>query len=273
MMLYFFHQILQFNRPPEDLIDLNLKTDYGRLKKLVQNDNNRATLIQIVKDNGIVAEIQRKFSIDMLNNDNYFVSLLFYMGLLTIKEPYLIQVKLGIPNYSIKTLYWEYLMQLMQETSPDTSVESLPLTEAITALAMEGDAERFIDYVSKNAFGKLSDYDLQRFDEKYIQIMLLAYLFMSKIYIPMSEFEAVPGRADIFLQRNPLLPQVKYEWVFELKYCKTDADEAEIIRKQQKGEEQIREYHGSHRLGGRPDLKAAVIVFIGKNKYRMMVIQ
>jgi hypothetical protein len=270
MMLYFFNQIIEFRKPPEYIIDLNLKTDYGRLQKLVQNDSNRQTLIKIMKEDGIVSEILPKFSIDMLNDISYFVSLLFYMGLLTIKEPYLFQLKLGIPNYSIKTLYWEYLVRLMQDTSPDMNIESQPLNEVIYALAMDGDIERFIGYVSDHAFSRLSDYDLQHFDEKYIQILLLAYLFMSKTYVPMSEYEAVPGRADIYLQRNPLLPQIKYEWIFELKYCKTDAKEAEIETKRNEGIEQIKQYLGSHRLGSRPDLKAAVIVFTGKNKYRII---
>ncbi|GHT48329.1 hypothetical protein FACS189440_11640 [Bacteroidia bacterium] len=269
MMLYFFNQIIQFKKPPIDLVDLNLKTDYGRLKKLVQNDNNRELLLQIVKDGEIVAEILRKFSIDMLNDNSYFVSLLFYMGLLTIKEPVMNKVRLVIPNYSIKTLYWEYLIQLMRETSPDMTIQSMQLDEAITVLAMEGNAERFIDYVSQNAFSKLSDYDLQRFDEKYIKLMLLAYLFMSKIYVPMSEYEAVPGRADIYLQRNPLLPQVKYEWVFELKYCKAGAKESEIAAKRDEGLKQIKQYLASDRLKGHTDLKAAVIVFTGKNKYEI----
>jgi hypothetical protein len=71
------------------------------------------------------------------------------------------------------------------------------------------------------------------------------------------------------LQRSPLLPQVKYEWIFELKYCKTGAGEAEIARQQQKGQEQVIQYLASHRFAGRSDLKAAVIVFIGKNEYRL----
>jgi hypothetical protein len=33
-------------------------------------------------------------------------------------------------------------------------------------MAMEGTIEGFIDYISKNAFSKLSAFDLQRFDEK-----------------------------------------------------------------------------------------------------------
>jgi hypothetical protein len=239
------------------------------LQRLTQNDTNRETLIRIVKEDGIVSDIMQKFSIDMLNDESYFVSLLFYMGLLTIKEPYLLQLRLGIPNYSIKTIYWEYIIKLVHENSPDMSVESLPLTNAIYALAMEGDIDRFITYVSQNAFRKLSDHDLQRFDEKYIRILLLAYLFMSKIYIPMSEYEAVPGRTDIFLQRNPLLPQVKYEWIFELKYCKTGAKAAEIAAKRSEGLKQVGQYLQSHRLKGHSDLRAVVIVFIGKNKFEI----
>jgi hypothetical protein len=216
--------------------------------------------------------VLKKFSIDTLNDTDYFISLLFYMGLLTIKEPVMNKVRLGIPNYSIRTLYWEYIMKLVREHSPEMTIETRYIDEAVTALAMEGDLEHFIAYISENAFSKLSDHDLRQFDEKYIQILLLAYLFMSRIYVPMSEYEAVPGRADIFLQRSPTLPQIKYEWVFELKYCKTDASEAEIIRQQKKGEEQMRQYLDSHRLGSRPDLKAAVIIFIGKNKYKIIEI-
>ncbi|MDR2763669.1 MAG: PD-(D/E)XK nuclease domain-containing protein, partial [Tannerella sp.] len=128
---------------------------------------------------------------------------------------------------------------------------------------------RFIRYVSENAFGKLSDYDLQRFDEKYIKVLMLAYLFMSKIYIPMSEYETVPGRADIFLQRNPLNPEVRYEWVFEIKYCKTSAGDGEIAAKRSEGLEQLTQYIHSHRMKDRPDLKAALIVFTGKNKFEI----
>ncbi|GAP72800.1 AAA ATPase [Candidatus Symbiothrix dinenymphae] len=269
MVLYFFEQILRQHKPPMSIIDENLKTDYGRLKKLTQNDSNRATVIQIIKEDGIIAEVLKKFSVDTLNDTDYFISLLFYMGLLTIKEPVMGKMRLGIPNYSIRTLYWEYVMKFVREQSPAMTIETRPLDEAITALAMEGDLERFIAYVSEHAFSKLSDHDLQHFDEKYIKILLLAYLLMSRIYVPMSEYEAVPGRADIYLQRSPQLPEIKYEWIFELKYCKTNASEAEIISQQKTGEEQIKQYLSAHRLSNRPDLKAAVIVFIGKNKYRL----
>jgi hypothetical protein len=179
-------------------------------------------------------------------------------------------VRLCTPNYSIQTIYWEYIMQLVQDHSPDMTIDVRTLSESIYALAVEGDIHRFIDYVSKNAFSKLSDYDLQRFDEKYIQILLLAYLFMSRIYIPMSEYEAVPGRTDIFLQRNPNFPQIKYEWILELKYCKAGSSKKEISKKRSEGLEQLKQYVDSSRLKDRPDMKSALIIFIGKNKYEII---
>jgi len=268
MVLYFFDRILIGGKTPANIIDPNLKTDYGRLKRLVQTDKSRDALMKIAKEGSIVAEIMDKFSMDMMFNDEYFVSLLFYMGLITIKEPYLARVRLGIPNYSIETVYWEYIHRLTQETSPLMSIETQHLNEAIEAMALEGDLHRYIDYVSQNAFNKLSDKDLRNFDEKYIKILLLAYLFQSEIYIPMSEYETGAGYTDIFLQRNPLLPQVKYEWVLEFKYLKT-ADRNNLPQAQKEASEQLQRYIHAHRLEGRPDLKAAIVVFIGKNKYEI----
>ncbi|GHT18270.1 hypothetical protein AGMMS4957_00200 [Bacteroidia bacterium] len=269
MVLYFFEQIISRQQPPENIVDLNMQIDYGRLRRLFKNESNRETLLKIVKEGGIVSELLQKFPIDMLEDDTQFVSLLFYMGLLTIKGSSLNQIRLEIPNFSVKTMYWDYIVRMTREASPLMTIQSQPLNESIIAAAMEGDITRFIEYVSKNAFSKFSDQDLKHFDEKYIQSLLLAYLFMSKIYVPMSEYEAVPGRTDIYLQRDPRLPQVKWEWILELKYCKTTTKPAEIAKLQKEGEEQIKQYLTSHRLGNRSDLKAAVVVFIGKNKYRI----
>jgi hypothetical protein len=54
-----------------------------------------------------------------------------------------------------------------------------------------------------------------------------------------------------------------------LLYCKTGAGEAEVTAQQQKGKEQIEQYPALHRLSNRSDMKAAVIVFMGKNEYRI----
>ena len=266
MMLYFFDQIITEGKVPKKIIDDNLKTDYGRLQRLTQNDANREMLVQITKDGSITAEIQSKFSIDRLYDDEYFISLLFYMGLLTIEKPVLGIVQLCIPNYSIKTVLWEYVMKSVQINSAFV-IDTANLNRSIVALALHGQVKPFVEHVSRNIFNKLSNRDLQNFDEKYIKIMLLGCLFHSNVYIPISEIETNNGYVDIYLRRSPLLPEVKYEWIFELKYIK--AGDKSLATHRRDAQKQLHDYSGSAMMKDSKDLKKAVILFIGKNKYEL----
>ena len=266
MILYFFNQIINNRKIPEKIIDDNLKTDYGRLQRLTQNETNREKLLQIVKDGGIVTEIQSKFSIDHLYDDENFVSLLFYMGLLTIEKPVFGNVRLCIPNYSIKTVFWEYIMKMVQISS-GFAINTTELNRSIVALALDGQAKPFVDYVCRNIFNKLSNRDLRHFDEKYIKIMLLSCLFQSRVYIPASETETNTGYVDIYLHRSPLVPEVKYEWFFELKYFKASEKSMDIHRRD--AQKQLQDYSSSAMMKDSKDLKKAVILFIGKNRYEL----
>jgi hypothetical protein len=266
MILYFFNQLNRDKKVPDKIIDDNLKTDYGRLQRLTQNETNREILLQIVKDGGIMAEIQSKFSIDHLYTEKYFISLLFYMGLLTIEKPANGLVRLCIPNYSIQTVFWEYLTEMAQINAGFT-IHIAELHKSIMALAYDGQAKPFLDYVSKNVFNRQSNRDLRQFDEKYIKIMLLSCLFQSRVYIPSSETETDSGYIDIYLRRSPLLPEVKYEWIFEIKYLKTSEKNRDVHRLD--AQKQLQNYNSSAMMKDCKGLKKAVILFIGKNKYEL----
>jgi hypothetical protein len=135
-------------------------------------------------------------------------------------------------------------------------------------MAMKGDIHGFIDYVSKNAFSKFSNNDLKKFDEKYIKVLLLAYLFQSKMYIPISEYETDDGYTDIFLQRNPRFTEIKFEWILELKYLKA-TEGNKLPRATRKASEQLKKYINTRQLSEHAELKAVSAVFIGKNKYEI----
>ena len=266
MMLYFLDQVINERKIPEKIIDDNLKLDYGHLRRLTRNEANRETLLQIVKDGGIVAEVKTKFSIDRLHDERYFVSLLFYMGLLTIEKPLFIGVRLCIPNHSIRTVFWECIMEEVQTVS-NFSINTAELDRSITALALDGQVRPFVEYISRNIFNRLSNRDLRRFDEKYIKIMLLHCLFQSGVYIPVSEMETSNGYVDIFLRRSPLAPEVKYEWLFEFKYFK--ASEKALGAHRLDAQKQLTDYSRSEQMKDDRDVKKAVIMFIGKNKYEL----
>jgi hypothetical protein len=188
------------------------------------------------------------------------------MGLLTIDKPVMGKVWLCIPNYSIKTVMWEYIMESAQIEAGFT-YNSAELHRSIVALALDGQAGPFVDFVSKHIFRRLSNRDLRQFDEKYIKIMLLSCLFQSQVYVPESETETDTGYIDIFLRRSPLLPEVKYEWMFEIKYFK--ASEKSMDKHRRDAREQLERYNNSAMMKAGNDVKKAVILFVGKNKYEL----
>jgi hypothetical protein len=109
MILYLFNQILRHGKQPRHIIDTNLQTDYERLRRLAENESNREMLIQIMREGGVASNIIEKFSIDKLNSEEYFVSLLFYLGMLTNGGTQRGRTWLKIPNYSIRNFYLERL--------------------------------------------------------------------------------------------------------------------------------------------------------------------
>jgi len=267
MVLYFLAQYKNTGGYPEYLIDDNVKTDYGRLNRLTMNEENRALLERIIKEEGIVAEIVTKFSFDRMYDEEYFISLLFYMGLLTIKDYRYNILELGIPNYVIKTMYWEYFGRKLKEEN-NIKYEMLEIAKAIWEMAFEGKIKNFIKFISEKVLKVLSNRDTIKFDEKYIKIILFSYLTMSNIYKPISEKETEGGYIDIYLEKDIRMPDVKYEWLIELKYVKK-SDEKYIGEIIEKGKEQLKRYRESMQFKDKQNLKKALVVFIGKGDYKI----
>jgi hypothetical protein len=87
--------------------------------------------------------------------------------------------------------------------------------------------------------------------------------------VPISEPEVESGYIDIFLYRSPRLPDIKYEWVWEIKYIKKE-EASELKTKQDKSVEQLKKYKRSARFENRNDVKFASITFVGKDKYEII---
>ena len=116
MMLYLLYKISITDGEIKYLIDDNLKTDYGRIKLLLNKPSNIDKLNTIIETNAIKSEVVARFSIDKIHEPKNFLSLLYYMGLVTIdKDEKTGEALLKIPNYSIKTILWEYMENIIKE--------------------------------------------------------------------------------------------------------------------------------------------------------------
>ncbi|MDR0603196.1 MAG: ATP-binding protein [Bacteroidales bacterium] len=270
MMLYLLDSISK-DGTIENIIDDNLTMDYGRLKQLVQHEENRTQLVQIAEDNGIGSDIIHRFSIDKLQDNEYFTSLLFYLGLLTIDKKKGGITYLKIPNYSIRTIYWDYILKITEDYNKKVMINSQEQRIAVDILACEGNPRPFLDYISQKILSRLSNRDLKNFDEKYIKIVLMCGLFQSKTYLPITEMEVEHGYMDIYMQRRHPLSETPYEWVWEIKYVKKGEvkpwKNTVLKRKCEKARTQLQKYRSSYLFEGRTDVRFLSVIFIGKDKY------
>jgi len=68
-------------------------------------------------------------------------------------------------------------------------------------------------------------------------------------------------------QNIPAILDIKFEYVFEIKYVKTESSEIEIKAKFDEANGQMEKYKKDSRFAGREDLKFVALVFKGKGEY------
>ncbi|MDR1601781.1 MAG: PD-(D/E)XK nuclease domain-containing protein, partial [Tannerella sp.] len=66
------------------------------------------------------------------------------------------------------------------------------------------------------------------------------------------------------------LPDIPFEWVWEIKYVKKE-DATEHVLEEKRGEAraQLKKYRASSRFAGRADVRYLALIFIGKDLYEM----
>ena len=104
--------------PPEEMIDPNTRTDYGKMKKLLQFDKldgeRKGIIRKIAEEEQIVTQLYESFSAYQIPKAEIFPSLLFYYGMLTIKGTRGSKLILGIPNNNVRKQYYGYLEEEYQ---------------------------------------------------------------------------------------------------------------------------------------------------------------
>jgi hypothetical protein len=230
MVLYFLDNFKYEQKYPQQMLDPNIMPDYGKIKKLFQVANineNLEVLKSILEQGEISTKLIYQFSFEQPFDKISFTNLLYYLGNLTLKglNEYGMPVFV-IPNYVIKELFWQYYAYVLQE-SADLIYDASKVRDAMLSVAA-GDIGTFLLLVQK-LLQAFSNRDYQRFDEKYIKGIIMAYAFQAEFYVVRSEREiANDGYLDIEFLQHPSLPGRPHQYVIELKYLKqSDADKLE----------------------------------------------
>jgi len=243
MVLYYLRHNIDTGRAPKKMIDPNTKTDYNKLKRLLQFDSidgDRKGIIQQIAEEGqIVAELYESFPAREMTNPRTFPSLLFYYGMLTITGTRGNKLILGIPNNNVRKQYYEYLLENYQSKS---NVSISELTDMYYDMSFDGKWEGALRYIS-DAYKRISSVRDAIEGERNIQGFFLAYLSLNDYYITAPELEMSHGYCDFFLLPDMTHYQASHSYILELKYLpKSEYTENRAEQQWNEAVEQIHRY-------------------------------
>ena len=108
MCLYFLNNYLEDKRIPTQLIDMNITSDYSKLGSMLdlcKGEEREKVIEETISEEGIISEITQKFNPAMEFTKIDLVSMLYYLGYLTIVGEEVGYPKLKIPNNVMKTFF------------------------------------------------------------------------------------------------------------------------------------------------------------------------
>lgn len=279
MVLYYLRNYMETGESPRQMIDPNTKTDYNKMKKLLQLDkqdgNRKGVIYEIAEQGEIISNLETTFPAETLTNPKMFVSLLFYYGMLTIKGTHGSRLMLGIPNNNVRKQYYEYLLEQYEEKA---SLDTNQLEDYFYDMAYDGKWHDALQFLA-DSYAKVSSVRDGIEAERNIQGFFMAYLNLNAYYMTAPELELNHGYCDFFLLPDLTHYASKHCYILELKLIpkkekgmSQETYEAAIQQQWDAAEVQIKHYAEAPRveaLRQGTQLHKIIMQFNGWKLFRM----
>ena len=264
MVLYFANEYSSYKTYPDKMLDFNIASDYSKIRKLFRIggfENDKLMLLdKLIRGEKVSFDLTDQFSFEKRGFPKEdLLSLLFYMGFLTIKKKWGDKYEMEMPNKVIRDIYFDYFLQVIEEKA-QTNCDMYDLGNALDELIWENRPQPILE-VLEITLKSLTNRDFRTMDEKHVQAMFYAYLNISRMYETKSEYESEKKYFDIVMLETPIA-EAKYEFIFEFKYAK-QAGEIRIDTIKSEAETQIKKYLTTRELSNHPKMKAWVVVIVG----------
>ena len=264
MTLYFLDAYQEQGQVPEELVDINILSDYGKIEafmNLCQNMNKIELLEKIVAEEPVESELTEKFNAEISFGEKELVSLLFYLGYLTIEQNELGMSKFVTPNEVVRTIYSQYFLEYIKRKAGIQG--KMKNGEMIKEILYEGKIDKAIETLG-TFLTNLSNRDYQRFDEKYIKVIFYSICRMLGAVYVKSELEIGGEYADILIIPREKLNE-RYGVLLEFKYIKQEDYNKKPELLQQKLAEaktQLERYNQTEKIQAIPNLRSYAIVVV-----------
>ena len=266
MCLYFLNKYTSFDKIPDELIDMNIASDYtkvGKMLELCQGEQRQDIIEKTVSGEKIISEITDKFNPAKEFTTKDLVSMLYYLGYLTIVGEEFGTPQLQIPNNVMKEIYADYFMQMISKET-DFEIEQSEYNQITRELALEGKIDTIIE-MTERYLKNLSNRDYIKFDEKYVKLIFYCIAMNLRIFRIKSEMEVQRKYPDILI--IPRDTEKGYcSVMIEFKYLKKD-EEDKLKEKEKEAKAQIEEYASFEEIRDIKNLNKYTVITVNDKIY------
>ncbi len=215
ILTYFLKNFVTDGGIPEELIDENLRTDAGWIRRLTLSLENAQAMLDALVIGGElpynVAELSSKFNKRKFFDPHFYPVSLFYLGMVTPKDRYV----MTLPNLAMRSIFMDYyntFYSISGEASRYVSVyEKYPENRALEPL-VQNYFEQYLGQFPAQVFDKIN--------ENFIRCSFyeLVSRYLSDRYTFSIEQNNAAGRADFEMTGIPGTEYYLDHRIVEFKY-------------------------------------------------------
>ncbi|MDR0939096.1 MAG: ATP-binding protein [Mediterranea sp.] len=223
---FFFKYAVSHGGIPDEMIDENLRTDIGWIRRLtVTQDNAREMLDTLLVDNELpysASDLRSKFNKRKFFDKRFYPVSLYYLGMTTLESAY----RMRLPNLTMRSIYMDYYNEMNHIEARFNAIS--PAFEAFTQSG--GKLEDTVMSFFREYLGQFPAQAFDKINENFVRCAFyaLCYTHLSPYYTFAMEQNLPSGRADLVMTGIPGTPYYADCRVLKFKYFK--AKEAARIK-------------------------------------------
>ena len=263
MALYYLGKLVASGRPPENLIDANIRSDWNKLRAILAAQRHAETyegvlpLTEELADRGEVSfPLVESFPVEGILKEENFKSLYYYYGIVTMSRVWRGNLQFRIPNECVRRQIFDYMRE--EYAKRPNAVDTSEFTAKFDAFAWDGEWRDFLTYLAEKYRDNGSPRDGLH-GEARINGYLRAYLTMKSAFTVKPELSHPCDYSDYALFPDRTLPEgcvPEQSYLIEMKHSKAGASDAEVAAKHAEALAQLKAYAADPNLpalaGGTP---------------------
>lgn len=226
ILTYFLKNFAELGgRIPHELVDENLRTDIGWLRRLTQTlENAREMLDALLVDDELIysqPDLRSKFNKRKFFDKQFYPVSLYYLGMTTLRSAY----KMCLPNLTMRSIYMDYYNDLNRIDG-----DARRFVPAYERFVEDRKFEPLVDNYFREYLGQFPAQVFDKLNENFIRCSFFELLsrYLGGCYTFAVEQNLPSGRADLVLTGVPGTSYHNDCRVVEFKYFK--AAEADKVK-------------------------------------------